>query len=53
MKRKKQRKLYLYLILILGLTIGFALLSTTLYINGTASIKSSQWNIFWDRRNYR
>lgn len=48
MKRKKQRKLYLYLILILGLTIGFALLSTTLYINGTASIKSSQWNIFWD-----
>lgn len=51
MKRKKQRKLYLYLILILGLTIGFALLSTTLYINGTASIKSSQWNIFWDEES--
>ena len=48
MKRKKQRKIYLYLLIVLGLTIGFALLSTTLFINGTASIKSNTWNIHWD-----
>ena len=48
MKNKKQRKIMLYLMVILGVTIGFALLSTTLFINGTASIKSNTWNIHWD-----
>ena len=33
--RKKRNKIYLYLLVILGLTVGFALLSTTLNINGT------------------
>ena len=47
-KNKKQRKIYLYLLIILGITIGFALLSTTLFINGTANIKSNTWNIHWD-----
>lgn len=45
---KKKRKVYLYLIVILGLTIGFALLSTTLKINGNASIKSNTWDIHWE-----
>ena len=48
MKNKKQRKILLYLLVVLGLTIGFALLSTTLKINGTASIKSNNWDIHWD-----
>ena len=49
MKRsKKQRKVLLYLIVVLGLTVGFALLSTTLKINGTASIKGNNWDIHWD-----
>ena len=47
-KNKKQRRIMFLLILILGITIGFALLSTTLYINGTAAIKSNTWNIHWD-----
>ena len=47
-KNKKQRRVMFLLILILGITIGFALLSTTLYINGTANIKSNTWNIHWD-----
>ena len=48
MKNKKKNRIMLLLILILGVTIGFALLSTTLFINGTASIKSNTWNIHWD-----
>ena len=48
MKRKK-RKIYLYLLIILGITVGFALLSTTLYINGTAGIKANVWDIHWDQ----
>ena len=45
--KKKSRQLALLLIL-LGITVGFALLSTTLKINGTAGIKSSQWDIHWE-----
>ena len=45
--KKKNRQLAL-LILLLGITIGFALLSTTLYINGTAGIKSNTWDIHWE-----
>ena len=47
-KNKKQRRVMFLLILILSITIGFALLSTTLFINGTANIKSNTWNIHWD-----
>ena len=47
-KNKKQRRIMLLLILILSITIGFALLSTTLKINGSASIKSNTWGIHWD-----
>ena len=47
-KNKKQRRVMFLLILILSITIGFALLSTTLKINGSASIKSNTWNIHWD-----
>jgi hypothetical protein len=47
-KNKKKRKVFLYLLVILGITVGFALLSTTLYINGTAGIKGNTWNIHWD-----
>ena len=47
MKNKKQRRIMFLLILILGITVGFALLSTTLFINGTANIKSNDWDIHW------
>ena len=45
---KRKKKVYLYLLIILGLTIGFALLSTTLKINGVAGINKNTWNIHWD-----
>lgn len=49
MKRNKKKNARLALLLILlTLALGFALLSTTLFINGTASIKSNTWNIHWD-----
>ena len=47
-RRKRQQKIYLYLLILLGITVGFALLSTTLKIDGTANIKSNTWNIHWD-----
>ena len=46
--RKKQGKIKLLLVVIFCLTLGFALLSTTLKINGTAGIKSNRWSIHWD-----
>jgi len=49
MKTKKQRKIMVLIILLLAVTIGFALLSTTLKINGTAGIKKNTWNIHWNR----
>ena len=51
MRRKKKNKIYLYLLVILGLTVGFALLSTTLNINGTAGIKKNTWDIHWDEES--
>ena len=51
MRRKQKNKIYLYLLVILGLTVGFALLSTTLNINGTAGIKKNTWDIHWDEES--
>ena len=48
MKNKKKSKLFLLILLILGISIGFALLSTTLSIIGTAGIKGGKWDIHWD-----
>ena len=47
-KNKKQKRIMFLLILIIGLTIGFAILSTTLNINGIAGINKHVWNIHWD-----
>ena len=45
--RKKNTKLLLIL-LIVGLTVGFAALATTLKINGSASLGKNTWRIYWD-----
>ena len=47
MNRKKKNKVFLLLILLLGITIGFALLSTTLKINGNAKITKNTWGVYW------
>ena len=45
---KNKRSLYIALILLLGvaLTIGYAVLSQTLKINGRANIASNSWIIY-------
>ena len=45
---KKERRIIGFLALLLALTVGYALLSQTLDINGTTNIKSSNWSIIWD-----
>jgi hypothetical protein len=46
--RKKKNRILLLIILLLGISIGFAALSTTLKINGTANITKNTWEIYWD-----
>ena len=48
MNRKKKNRVFLLLILLLGISVGFAALATTLKINGSASITKNNWNIYWD-----
>ena len=45
MKNRKKNRILLLLILLLAVTIGFALLSTTLKINGISGIKKNTWDI--------
>ncbi len=47
-KNKKRNRIMLLLILLLGLTIGFAALATTLKINGNASITKNIWSVYWE-----
>jgi len=49
MNRKKKKNTGLLLILlILGVTIGYAILTTNLKINGIGKINKSTWSIHWD-----
>jgi hypothetical protein len=48
MKNKKRNRIFLLLILLLGISIGFAALATTLKINGNASITKNTWSVYWD-----
>lgn len=47
-KIKKYIGLILLVLLLMGVTIGFALLSTTLNINGISQIEASKWDIHFD-----
>ena len=48
MKNKKRNKIFLLVILLLGISVGFAALATTLKINGSTTIGKNTWNIYWD-----
>ena len=48
MKNKKSNKTTLLILLLLGISIGYAALSTTLKINGTTTIAKNTWDIYWD-----
>ena len=46
--KKSKNRILMLLLLILSITIGFALLSTTLKINGFANVKGNRFDIHWD-----
>ena len=45
---KTEKRTILFLTLLLMITVGYALLSQTLDINGTTNIKKTTWSIIWD-----
>ena len=48
MRRYKKKKIVVILVLLLfGITLGYALLSSNLNITGTTSLSSNTWNIHW------
>ena len=52
MKRNKKRnRIILLLILVIGISIGYAALANMIKINGTSVVKGSKWNIYWDNVN--
>ena len=46
--KKRNKLIPILLILLLGITLGYAYLNTTLNINGTTNISSANWNIYWN-----
>lgn len=48
MKRRKSNKYLILFVLLLGITMGYAAISTTLKINGTVGVNKNTWNIYWD-----
>ena len=47
--RKRQNKLYLLLIVLGTIVLGYSFITNTININGTAGINKNTWNIHWDR----
>ena len=47
-RRKKKNTGLILILLILGISIGFAILTTNLKINGIGRINKATWNIHWD-----
>ena len=48
MKKTKKRTKYLLLLLILFVSVGYAILQSNLTITGTTSIQDSKWGIHWN-----
>ena len=48
MKNKKRKTIFLLVLLILGISVGFAVLTTVLYINGNGLVKGNTWSVHWD-----
>ena len=46
--KKKNKLIPVLVILLLGITLGYAYLNTELNINGTTNVSSANWNIYWD-----
>ena len=48
MRNRKRNKVFFLVILLLGISIGFAALTTTLKINGNTTITKNNWSVYWD-----
>ncbi len=48
MRRKKTKSMLILALLLLGLTVGYAVLSTNLSINGTSTINKPTWDIHFE-----
>ena len=46
---KRKNNIFLLVILVLCVTIGYAILSTSLNITGLAGINKNTWDIHWNR----
>lgn len=46
--KKNNKKTFIFLLLLLAISVGYALITTTLKINGSSSVKSARWNVYWD-----
>jgi len=44
-KKRSNKGILLALLLVLGISVGYAVLTTTLKINGSTTVKSASWNI--------
>ena len=50
-RNKKQNTIIFLFVLFLIITMGYALMSTTLKIKGNSGVKSNTWDIHWDRNS--
>ncbi|MBP5679176.1 MAG: hypothetical protein J6X28_05090 [Bacilli bacterium] len=49
MRRTRKKSLLLgILLLVMGLGLGYAFITTTLNIEGTTDVDSNTWNVYWD-----
>ena len=48
MRNKKSKKYLWLLLLLLAVSIGYAAISTTLKITGSATVTKQTWNVYWD-----
>ena len=46
-KNKKKNSIILLVLLLLGITLGYSLLSSNLNISGTTGLSNNTWNIHW------
>ena len=44
---KKRNRIFLILLIILGISIGFAVISTTLKLNGIVNVTKHTWKVYW------
>ena len=47
-RNKRDNKAKYILILLLLIAVGYAAIATTLKINGTSTIKSAKWDVYWE-----